>query len=84
MTQTGLPPWPAEPIAYGPVALRQLYDRDVPMVRELSTDPYVPLIGSLPANAAWLGGLRLRRLLRVGVQMERMAPPSMEIIAPVM
>ncbi len=47
MTPADLPPWPAEPLAYGPVVLRKFSDRDVPMVRELSTDPYVPLIGSL-------------------------------------
>jgi [ribosomal protein S5]-alanine N-acetyltransferase len=52
MTQTDLPPWPAEPVAYGPVVLREFSDLDVPMVRELSTDPYVPFIGSLPANAS--------------------------------
>jgi ribosomal-protein-alanine N-acetyltransferase len=47
-----LPPWPADPPAYGPVVLRGFADGDVPMVRELSTDPYVPLIGSLRANAS--------------------------------
>ena len=46
-----LPPWPSEPVTYGPVVLREFAEGDVPMVRELSTDPYVPLIGSLPANA---------------------------------
>jgi [ribosomal protein S5]-alanine N-acetyltransferase len=48
----GLPPWPAEPVAYGPVVLRQFSDLDVPMVMEMSTDPYVPLIGSLPADTS--------------------------------
>jgi [ribosomal protein S5]-alanine N-acetyltransferase len=48
---TDLPPWPAEPVAYGPVVLRAFSDRDVSMVRELATDSYVPLIGTLPANA---------------------------------
>ena len=52
MAPAGLPPWPAEPVAHGPVVLREFSDRDVPMVRELATDPYVPLIGSLPANAS--------------------------------
>ncbi len=47
-----LPPWPARPVAYGPVLLREFSDLDVPMVMELSTDPYVPLAGSLPANAS--------------------------------
>ncbi len=52
MTPAGLPSWPAAPVAYGPVVLRQFSDRDVPMAQELSTDPYVPLVGSLPANAS--------------------------------
>jgi [ribosomal protein S5]-alanine N-acetyltransferase len=47
-----LPPWPAGPVAYGPVRLREFSDLDVPMVMELSTDPYIPLVGSLPANAS--------------------------------
>jgi len=51
-TPADLPPWPAAPVAHGPVVLREFSYRDVPMVRELSTDPYVPLIGSLPANAS--------------------------------
>jgi ribosomal-protein-alanine N-acetyltransferase len=51
MTPAGLPPWPTAPVAYGPVVLRQFSDRDVPMAQELSTDPYVPLVGSLPADA---------------------------------
>jgi RimJ/RimL family protein N-acetyltransferase len=51
MTITQLPPWPASPVAHGPVVLREFSDADLPMVRELSTDPYVPLIGTLPPNA---------------------------------
>ena len=51
MTATQLPPWPAKPVAHGPVVLREFSDADLPMVQELSTDPYVPLIGTLPANA---------------------------------
>jgi ribosomal-protein-alanine N-acetyltransferase len=47
-----LPPWPTRPVAYGPVVLRAFSALDVPMAMELSTDPYVPLIGSLPANAS--------------------------------
>ncbi|HEY0532409.1 MAG TPA: hypothetical protein VGD29_12525 [Actinoplanes sp.] len=37
--------------AYGSVVLRPFADRDVPMVMELATDPYLPLIGSLSASA---------------------------------
>jgi RimJ/RimL family protein N-acetyltransferase len=44
--------WPTEPVAHGPVVLRAFSADDVPMVRELSTDPYVPLIGTLPPNAS--------------------------------
>jgi RimJ/RimL family protein N-acetyltransferase len=35
----------------GAVALRRFRADDVDMVRELATDPYVPLIGSLPPGA---------------------------------
>jgi [ribosomal protein S5]-alanine N-acetyltransferase len=52
MAHPDLPPFPAEPVAYGPVVLRELTDLDVPMVQELSADPYIPLIGSIPANAS--------------------------------
>ena len=31
--------------------LREFRDDDLPMALELSTDPYVPLVGSLPAHA---------------------------------
>jgi hypothetical protein len=51
MTPARLPPWPTTPVACGPVVLREFSARDVLMVMELSTDPYVPLIGSLPAHA---------------------------------
>jgi ribosomal-protein-alanine N-acetyltransferase len=62
LTQTGPPSWPAEPIAYGPVILRELSDIDIPMVRELSADAYVPLISGIPPDAsrheaqAWIEG----------------------------
>lgn len=46
-----LPPWPRLRPSSGAVVLRQFTDDDVPMVRDLSTDPYVPLIGTLPATA---------------------------------
>jgi ribosomal-protein-alanine N-acetyltransferase len=44
--------WPTEPVAYGPVVLREFCDADLPMVQEMSTDPYVPLIGTLAPNAS--------------------------------
>ena len=45
-----LPPWPSTAPASGRVVLRRFEDDDVAMVRELSTDPYVPLIGTLDAH----------------------------------
>jgi RimJ/RimL family protein N-acetyltransferase len=52
MTPSDLPPWPTGPVAYGPVVLREFEVRDVPMAIEASTDPYIPQIGTLPANAS--------------------------------
>ena len=52
MTAPEMPPWPTSPVSYGPVVLRRFSASDVPMVRELSTDPYVPLIGTLAPNAS--------------------------------
>jgi ribosomal-protein-alanine N-acetyltransferase len=52
MSATQLPSWPVSPPAHGPVVLRRFSAVDVPMVQELSTDPYVPLIGTLPPNAS--------------------------------
>ena len=44
-----LPPWPASPPTFGPVLLRRFTDQDSHLAIELGTDPYLPLIGSLPA-----------------------------------
>lgn len=44
--------WPTRPVACGPVVLREFSAADLLTVQELSTDPYVPLIGSLPPNAS--------------------------------
>jgi ribosomal-protein-alanine N-acetyltransferase len=44
--------WPTEPVAYGPVVLREFCAADLPMVQEMATDPYVPQIGTLPPNAS--------------------------------
>lgn len=43
--------WPTFAPMYGAVRLRAFEDRDVPMLRNLATDPYLSTIGSLPANA---------------------------------
>jgi ribosomal-protein-alanine N-acetyltransferase len=42
---------PDPPPTYGGIILRPFRDTDVEMLRELSTDPYLPLIGSLPPNS---------------------------------
>jgi ribosomal-protein-alanine N-acetyltransferase len=51
MTGDGLPAWPSSPPAHGPVVLRACRAEDADVAAELSTDPYVPLIGTLPARA---------------------------------
>lgn len=61
-----LPPWPSEPPSHGGVLLRAARDADAGMARELSTDPYVPTVGTLPAEAdeaealAWIERQRCR------------------------
>ena len=50
-TDPPLPPWPAVPPAHGPVFLRAFAPADLPLALELSTDPYVPSIGTLPPHA---------------------------------
>lgn len=45
-----LPPWPSTPPSYGRVRLREVRMADAEMATELASDPYVPTIGSLPAD----------------------------------
>lgn len=52
-----MPPWPVTPPAHGPVVLRRFTDVDVQLAIELGDDPYVPLIGSLPAHPSSLQAL---------------------------
>ena len=52
MDSAQLPDWPSGPVAHGLVILREFSAVDLRMVQELSTDPYVPLIGTLPPNAS--------------------------------
>jgi [ribosomal protein S5]-alanine N-acetyltransferase len=72
MPPTDLPPWPTWPVAYGPVVLREFSDRDVAMAIQASTDPYIPLISTLPPNAteqeaqAWVDRQRGRLAEGVG------------------
>ncbi|GHD09219.1 GNAT family N-acetyltransferase [Zhihengliuella salsuginis] len=51
MTTVPFPPWPAVPPAHGAVLLRSVRAGDAAMARELSTDAYLPTIGTLPPNA---------------------------------
>jgi RimJ/RimL family protein N-acetyltransferase len=59
---------PSVPPSFGDVRLRAFDERDVPMLMDLSTDPYVPAIGTLPANAD-----RAEALAWIGRQAERLA-----------
>lgn len=43
--------FPKESPRFGAVVLRPFHAADVPMLRNLSTDPYLPQIGSLPGDA---------------------------------
>lgn len=43
---------PSAAPAFGDVRLRGFEDRDIGMLMDLSTDPYVPKTGSLPGNAS--------------------------------
>jgi [ribosomal protein S5]-alanine N-acetyltransferase len=45
-----LPSWPTTPRTYGSVVLREFTDKDAHLAVELGEDPYIPLIGSLPAH----------------------------------
>lgn len=48
---------PSEWPSHGQVQLRAFTGSDVPMLLDLSTDPYVPMIGSLPADTDVDGAL---------------------------
>ena len=52
MGSVGLLMMPAEPPTSGGIVLRRFRDSDVAMLRDLATDPYIPLIGTLPAHAS--------------------------------
>jgi [ribosomal protein S5]-alanine N-acetyltransferase len=54
--------------AFGDVRLRAFGERDVDMLLDLSTDPYVPNIGTLPAHAS-----RGEALAYIGRQHDRLA-----------
>jgi [ribosomal protein S5]-alanine N-acetyltransferase len=44
-----LPAWPTTPPTSGSVVLREFTDEDAHLAVELGEDPYIPLLGSLPA-----------------------------------
>jgi RimJ/RimL family protein N-acetyltransferase len=46
-----VPTWPGTAPAHGAVVLRAFDERDVAVGLELSTDPYVPLVSTLPPRA---------------------------------
>ncbi|WP_433761705.1 GNAT family N-acetyltransferase [Nocardia sp. CA-135398] len=48
MTQQ-LPPWPSTPLTSGPIILREFTETDTHLAIDMGADPYIPLIGSLPA-----------------------------------
>lgn len=45
-----LPSWPTTPPAYGQIVLRRFTDEDAHLAIAMGADPYIPLIGSLPAH----------------------------------
>ena len=61
-----LPSWPVVPPACGSIVLREFTDQDAHLAVELGNDPYIPLIGSLPAHPSdqqaldWIGRQRGR------------------------
>jgi hypothetical protein len=70
------------------VVLREFLDADAEMGRELSTDPYVPLVSTLPPSAteeqarAWVEPwitASLRSAERAGYQQEGLLGGCMEI-----
>lgn len=72
VTSPSLPSWPATPPTSGRVELRAVSPADLRMAQELSTDPYVPKTGSLPARAsedealAWVERQQRRHAERAG------------------
>ena len=72
MTVDELWTWPVQEPASGDVRLRPFRDEDAVPAAELSVDPYVPLIGTLPPRATaeqaaeWVSRQRRRPAERVG------------------
>jgi ribosomal-protein-alanine N-acetyltransferase len=52
MSEHPEPGWPTTPPREGDIILRPFTPADVGLALELSTDPYVPLIGTLPVRAS--------------------------------
>lgn len=72
MAAPTLPPWPPTPPAHGAVLLRPVEDSDAAMAQALSTDSYVPTVGTLPAEAdreqslAWVARQQARHAQGAG------------------
>jgi [ribosomal protein S5]-alanine N-acetyltransferase len=68
-----LPSWPTTPPTYGSIVLRQYTEEDAHLAVELGADPYIPLIGSLPALPTaqqaleWIHRQRSRRAEGIGL-----------------
>jgi len=66
VTEQPLPSWPTTPRSFDSVVLREFTDQDAHLAVELRADPYIPLIGSLPAFPTagqaleWIGRQRGR------------------------
>ncbi|MCI0143654.1 GNAT family N-acetyltransferase [Arthrobacter bambusae] len=63
-----IPPWPCSDPENGRIRLRRFTDLDAAMAMDLSQDPYVPTVGSLPPHAtqeeavAWIERQRQRHI----------------------
>lgn len=67
-----IPPWPSSDPEHGRIRLRTFTNLDAGMAMDLSQDPYVPTVGSLPPHAtpvealAWIERQRQRHVEGTG------------------
>ncbi|MFI7670250.1 hypothetical protein [Nocardia sp. NPDC049526] len=73
MTQQ-LPPWPGTPPTCGPIILRKYTEADTHLAIEMGADPYIPLIGSLPAFPTATEALDWVDRQHAGTPMESVSP----------
>jgi hypothetical protein len=77
-----LPSSPTTPPSHGRVVLRAYADTDLHLAAELGADPYIPLIGSLPAHPtdqealAWIRRQPGRLAEGVGLSLARSTLPK--------